>query len=173
MIDYFSHGFLPEKLLLWCLVMILISKFQLWCTQKGDSHWSWSGLRTYFTGFSPQDISICTFSYPLDIKWGTLVSHPKTAVAPWWAHGGGTVPFLRAFLAGSSQATDLWLVGFSSFSCFAQNQWIPPHQEPGVQGAEPAVHLRPLLFECSCSQRRHPKPHPGQSCWAWILSSLF
>lgn len=31
-----------------------------------------------------------------------------------------------------------------------------PRQEPEVQGAEPADHLRPLLFECSCSQRRHP-----------------
>lgn len=84
MIEYFGHGFLPKKLLLWCLVMIIISEFQLWCTPKADSCWSWSGLRTSFAVLSAQEISIFTFSHPLDIKWGTLL-YPKTAVAPQWA----------------------------------------------------------------------------------------
>lgn len=143
MIEYFGHGFLPKKLLLWCLVMIIISKFQLWCTPKADSCWSCSGLRTSFAVLSPQNISICTSSYPLGIKWGTLL-YPKTAVAPQWAPESfpGWVQWSHWSVA---------CVVFCFFPLCPKSVNSPcPHQE--VQGAEPAVHLRPLLFECSCIQ---------------------
>lgn len=150
MIEYFGHGFLPKKLLVWCLVIIIISKFQLW-----------SGLRTSFAVLSLQDISICTFSYPLDIKWGTLL-YPKTSVAPRWAPES-----FPGWVQPSHSSVACVVFFFFPLCSKSMNSPCP------LQGAEPAVHLRSLLFECSCSQRRHPKPHPSESCWAWILSSMF
>lgn len=174
MIEYFSCGFLPKKLLLWCLVMIILSKFQLWCTQKADSHWSWSGLRTSFVLLSPQDISVCTLSFPLDLKWGILVFLFHIQKLQWHhgePKGHRTLPGTFPCWIQSSHCSMAYVVFFFFPLCSKSVNSPCPRQE--VQGADPAVHLRPLLFECSCSQRRHPKPHPSQSCWAWIPSSMF
>lgn len=66
MIEYFGCDFLPEKLLLWCLVMIITSKFQLWCTQEAGSHWS--GLGSCSAVFSPQGYLSFFLGYLLDKK---------------------------------------------------------------------------------------------------------
>lgn len=124
---------------------------------------------------SPQDISVCTFSYPWGIKGGALLYFCSTCrncsgstVSPWWGHRA----FLGAFLVGSRPALICGLCGFLLFPILLRISEFPLPMAGGA-GAEPALPLRPLFFECSCSQRRHPKPHPSQSCWAWILSSMF
>lgn len=82
---------------------------------------------------SPQDISVCTFSYPWGIKGGALLYSCSTcrncsgstvshcSEPPWWGHRA--LPW--SFSGWVQASPDLWLVWFSSFSHFAQNQWIP------------------------------------------------
>lgn len=61
----------------------------LWCTERAD--FPWSRLRTHFAVLSPQDVPVCSFSYPLDKKWGTLLYSRSisenscgTSMSLWW-----------------------------------------------------------------------------------------
>lgn len=130
-----------------------------------------------FSVLSPQDISVCTFSYPLDIKGGALLYSCATS-----RNCSGTTvsepvvgsqgPSWELSWLGPVQPWSVACVVFFFFPFCSKSVNSPcPWQE--VQGAEPALPLRPLLFECSCRQRRHPKPHPSQSCWAWICLPCF
>lgn len=128
-----------------------------------------------FAVLSPQDISVCTLSYPLDTEGGALLyscsscrNCSGTRVSPWWGHRA--LPWSSPAWVQSSP--DLGLVCFSSFSHFVQNQWIPLAHGRRCRGWA-CSSFGASVVGMFLQPEKASKTSPSHSCWAWILSSMF
>lgn len=130
--------------------------------------------------------------FPLELEWAQdslLFFHPRisqfvpsallyscstcrncsgSTVSPWWGHRA--LPW--SFPGWVQASPGLWLVWFSSFSHFAQNQWIPLAHGRRCRGWACSSSEASVLW-MFLQPEKASKTHPSQSCWAWILSSMF